>query len=154
MVELNSNDYIQIGILCATLVTIIASTVCSYFAIRSATKENRLMIKETKDIAKQQFQLQFFAEYTRRYQEIFLYMPDEIYAGNAKIDAKTKRYMRLYFDLCSEEYHLWKEKNTWEERIVPDEIWNLWLIGMRITCKHGIYNKSWEAVKKSIMTIS
>ena len=84
MVELNSNDYIQIGILCATLVTIIASTVCSYFAIRSATKENRLMIKETKDIAKQQFQLQFFAEYTRRYQEIFLYMPDEIYAGNAK----------------------------------------------------------------------
>jgi len=49
-----------------------------------------------------------FAEYTRRYQDIFLNMSDDIYDGTAKVDTRTKRYMRLYFDLCSEEYQLWK----------------------------------------------
>lgn len=67
-----------------------------------------------------------FAEYTRRYQDIFMNMPDDIYNGTAKIDTRTKRHMRLYFDLCSEEFHLWQNKE------VPDEEWNLWVEGIQI----------------------
>lgn len=113
------NDIIQIGILAVAVVTIIC-------AQRTANKQNRL---------------QMFAEYTRRYQDIFLNIPDDIYNGTAKIDARTKKYMRLYFDLCSEEYHLWKAK------VVPDNVWDLWLEGMQIACNHQIYKNSWDAIK-------
>ena len=90
---------------------------------------------------KRQNQLQMFAEYTRRYQEIILNMPDDIYSGEARVDERTKRYMSLYFDLCSEEYHLWKEGG------IPDNVWNIWLEGMQIACKQRIYKNSWDAIK-------
>lgn len=112
-------DYIQLGILVAAIVSI-------YITQRRDAKQRKL---------------QMFAEYTRRYQDIFLTMPDDIYSGEATIDARTKKYMRLYFDLCSEEYHLWQEK------VVPDNVWNLWVEGMQIACNHQIYKKSWDAIK-------
>lgn len=112
-------DIIQLGLLIAAIASICIS-------------QNR----DTK-----QRKLQMFAEYTRRYQDIFMNMPDDIYDGTAKVDNRTQRYMRLYFDLCSEEYHLWKEK------VVPDKVWNLWVEGMQIACKHQIYKNSWDAIK-------
>lgn len=112
-------DIIQLGMLLIAVITIICTQ-------RIANKQNRL---------------QMFAEYTRRYQEIFLNMPDDIYNGAATVDARTKKYMRLYFDLCSEEYHLWKDK------AIPDNVWNLWVEGMQIACNHRIYKNSWDAIK-------
>lgn len=113
------NDIIQFGL----LVVAVAAIIC------------------TQITANRQSKLQMFAEYTRRYQDIFMNMPDDIYNGTAKVDTRTKRYMRLYFDLCSEEYHLWREK------VVPDKVWNLWLEGMQIACNHRIYKNSWDAIK-------
>lgn len=59
---------------------------------------------------KKQLQLNFFADYTKRYQEIILNFPENINEKNFQIDNldaeiknKTLRYMRAYFDLCSEE---------------------------------------------------
>lgn len=137
----------EVGTIIGAIITVVASTYCSYMAIKQATVANTKMIDETRRITEHQFQLQIFAEYTRRYQDIFLNMPDEIYAGKTDNETTTKKYMRLYFDLCSEEYHLWKEKSVWGARVVPDDVWHIWLAGMRVTCKHGIYNKSWEKVK-------
>lgn len=102
------SDYIQLGILVVAIASIVVTHIMD---------------------AKQR-KLQMFAEYTRRYQDIFMNMPDDIYNGTAKIDTRTKRYMRLYFDLCSEEFHLWQNKE------VPDEVWNLWVEGMQIACNH------------------
>ena len=59
--------------------------------------------------------LAFFSEYTKRYQDIILNFPENIIDDNFKFDSlskverdKTMRYMRVYFDLCSEEYFLYK----------------------------------------------
>lgn len=112
-------DYTQLGLLIVAIVSI--------------------FVTQQRD-AKQR-KLQIFAEYTRRYQDIFMNMPDDIYNGTAKIDTRTKRFMRLYFDLCSEEYHLWQDGT------VPDNVWQLWLEGMQIACNHQIYKNSWDAIK-------
>lgn len=82
-----------------------------------------------------------YAEYTRRYQDLFLCMPDDVYNGSAKIDSRTIKYMRLYFDLCSEEYHLWKQNG------ISDKTWELWREGMQIATNHDVYRRSWDAIK-------
>lgn len=92
-------------------------------------------------IANRQNKLQMYAEYTRRYQDIFLKMPDDIIDGTAKEDVITKKYMRLYFDLCSEEYHLWKDK------AIDDDVWKLWVEGMQIECTPPLFKQSWDALK-------
>ena len=115
---MNMADYIQLGILVAAIVSICIS--------------QRMDIKQRRTA--------MFAEYNRRYQEIFLNMPDDIYKGDVKVDKRTKKYMRMYFDLCSEEYHLWQEK------IIPDKVWNTWVEGMQIACNHQIYIDSWKAL--------
>ena len=112
-------EIIEFGMLLITAVTVICSQ-------KAANKQNRLLM---------------FAEYTRRYHDIFMNMPDEIFIGSAKVDARTKKYMRLYFDLCSEEFHLWQEK------VIPKEVWELWVEGMQIACNHKIYKDSWDAIK-------
>ena len=65
---------------------------------------------------RKQLQLNFFAEYTKRYQEIILRFPESINQDAFDFDTLQKndrditlRYMRAYFDLCSEEYFLWKK---------------------------------------------
>ena len=47
-------------------------------------------------------------------------------------------YMRLYFDLCSEEYHLWRKG------MIPNQIWEMWKEGMQITTNRPIYKKAWK----------
>lgn len=117
---MNLDSYIQMGMLLVAVITIICSQI-------NERKQSKLMM---------------FAEYTRRYQDIFLSMPDDIYSGNAPVDARTKKYMRLYFDLCSEEYHLWVQG------VIPNKTWDIWKEGMQIAVHHQIYRKSWDAIKR------
>ena len=112
-------NIIQLGI----LIVAVAAIICTQI---NANKQNRL---------------QMYAEYTRRYQEIFLKMPDGIIDGTAKIDVITKKYMRLYFDLCSEEYHLWKDK------AITDKVWKLWIEGMQTECTPPLFKQSWDVLK-------
>ena len=79
-----------------------------------------------------------FSEYTRRYQEILINMPQSIFDGTGEMDAKAKMYMRLYFDLCSEEYHLW------EKGMIPNQVWEMWKEGMQITTNRPVYKTAWE----------
>lgn len=97
--------------------------------------------KKADEIAMKQSRNDFFAEYTRRYQDIILHMPDEVFEGTAKVDGATLKYMQLYYDLCSEEFHLH------ENGLVPDDVWDNWKEGMEITTHIELYKKSWDRLK-------
>ena len=71
---------------------------------------------------------------------------DGSFHGSADVDSRTLKYMSLYFDLCSEEYHLWRTG------VVPQYIWTLWKDGMRITMRKEIYRHSWAALKQNYYT--
>lgn len=97
---------------------------------------------------KKQMGLSFFSEYTKRYQDIVLNFPESINQQDFDFDSLTKeerdktlRYMRAYFDLCSEEYFLWKEgnidKNTWRE----------WESGIRYAFSKTAFRKAWETLR-------
>ncbi len=98
-------------------------------------------IRNDNQVAARQSQNDFFAEYTRRYHDIILAMPDAVFEGTAKAEGATLKYMQLYFDLCSEEYHLH------ENGLVPDDVWNNWKEGMEITTHLELYKKSWDRLK-------
>lgn len=73
------------------------------YTIRSFNKQQKLIV---------------FMDYTKRYQEICLNFPENINEVDFSFDKldkgtreKTLRYMRAYFDLCSEEYHLYLQKH-------------------------------------------
>ena len=117
--RLNASDCITLFILLAAVITI---AITQY----NIVQQNKLMI---------------FSEYTRRYQEIFLTMTDDIYDGTAAVDERTKRHIRLYFDLSSEEYHLWK-KHT-----ISQDIWRMWVEGMRISLRSPVYQTAWDNLK-------
>ena len=128
--EMSLDSWVQIVI--ATLYggTILATLYASMKEIQNANRR-----------AEQQSNRMFFAEYTKRYQEIILAMPDEVFAGAAQVNNTTLKYMRLYFDLCSEEYHLYMEGQ------VPEDVWANWIEGMRITTNLQLYRQCWDRLK-------
>ncbi|MBQ8058511.1 MAG: hypothetical protein IJ199_01665 [Prevotella sp.] len=117
---MNIADFIQLGLLIVAIVSI-------YISQQKDTKQRKL---------------QMFAEYTRRYQDIFLQIPDDMFDNKTgKLNLRIKKYMRLYFDLCSEEYHLWQEGE------IPDKVWNIWVEGMQIACNNKTSRNAWNLLK-------
>jgi hypothetical protein len=99
-------------------------------------------------ILNKQLRLNFFADYTKRYQEIVLNFPDNINDpmfdfNNLPIDIKSKtiRNMRVYFDLCSEEYDLWKTG------YIDDRIWNNWNEGIKFAFSKKAFKDAWTIIK-------
>jgi len=97
---------------------------------------------------KKQLQLTFFSEYTKRYQEITLNLPSNINREDFSFDAlppelkdRTLRYMRAYFDLCSEEYFL-KRKNH-----LDDETWKEWKTGMEFSFSKTAFREAWKTLQ-------
>lgn len=90
---------------------------------------------------RQQNKIMMFSEYTRRYQEILIHMPESLFSDTGKLDEKAIIHMRLYFGLCSEEYYLWKND------MIPGHIWQMWKDGMQITTDREIYKIAWEKLK-------
>ncbi|MEA3342714.1 MAG: hypothetical protein U9Q92_00975 [archaeon] len=98
----------------------------------------------------EQIKLNFFSEYTQRYQEIILNFPEninEISFSYSKLDEKTRnktmRYMRVYFDLCSEEFFLHQKKH------IDDTVWKEWEEGMKISFKKDAFKKAWREIIKN-----
>lgn len=96
---------------------------------------------------KKQLHLNFFSDYTKRYQEIILNLPLGVDGDGFKISDqpedvrdKTLRYMRAYFDLCSEEYFLWRngdlDKKTWKE----------WEAGIMLAFSKPAFKEAWETL--------
>lgn len=66
-------------------------------------------------------------------------IPDDILYGNVKsTDPRMRKYITLYFDLCSEEYHLHNKGH------IPDEIWENWKEGMVLTTNTTPFIVGWR----------
>lgn len=120
---MNISEITAVGMLLVTLAAIFI-TRCD------AHKQNKQMLKQSR--------MSLFAEYTRRYQDIMVRMPASVYSG--RFDAKEPEvvgFMRLYFDLCSEEYWL----N--EEKMLPERTWSIWVEGMQTTMNQEPFKEAW-----------
>jgi len=126
-------DIIQLALL------IVTSLGLTYSVISNA--------HQTKMINRQ-LRLSFYTDYTKRYQEIILNFPENINDMKFSFDTlepevrnKTLRYMRAYFDLCSEEYDLFQkgllEKDTWQN----------WEDGIKFAFTKTAFIQSWEKIK-------
>ncbi len=95
-----------------------------------------------------QLKLNFFAEYTKRYQEIILNLPESINESDFEFSKlseedrnKTLRYMRIYFDLCSEEYDLWMAG------YIEERIWKNWKEGIEYAFSKKAYRDAWNIIE-------
>ena len=76
-------DWIQMGLLVTALITIVVS---SYWSAKT--------INATQKQAKRQYEFQFFAEYTKRYQDLMLKMPADLDTSSVfNIDVKVFRWL-------------------------------------------------------------
>ena len=132
------NDISQISQIIIALGTIFTA----YYAFETS--------KKTTEIFSAQLKLNFFADYTKRYQEISLNFPQKIHDKDfdfeelePEIKEKTLRYMRAYFDLSSEEYFLWKNKN------IDNNVWEEWKSGIECAMSKTAFQKGWECIDTS-----
>ncbi|MCR5298364.1 MAG: hypothetical protein K6D57_03600 [Paludibacteraceae bacterium] len=117
-------DILQLGLLIASFLAVL----CSCWAIW-----------QTKSMAKEQYKFHFFTEYTRRYQDLILQMPDNL--NTTSIHCKdVNTYMRLYFDLCSEEFYLHSKG------VIDDKVWGLWTEGIRTSMNNTKYKTAWKLI--------
>ena len=106
-------------------------------------------LKGSKALKKSEFEFQVFIEYTRRYQEIILNFPENINIEKFKFPKekekkdKILRYMRAYFDLCSEEYFL---KET--DNVLKVKHWKNWKKGMEKAFTKTAFKESWKIINK------
>lgn len=101
-------------------------------------------------ILNKQLKLSFFSEYTKRYQEIILGLPTDINDAefdydNLSIEERNHvlKYMRVYFDLCSEEYYLHRYKS------LDKSVWRNWEEGIIHSMSRRAYKDAWMIINES-----
>ncbi|MES9898529.1 MAG: hypothetical protein ABW148_05845 [Sedimenticola sp.] len=130
----------------ANIATIVAA-IAAIIAIIVTVKSLRTSIEQFNE----QLQLSVFTDYTKRYQEIMLNLPesinkedfdfDKLDEGNEKtIKEKTLRYMRAYFDLCSEEYFLHGQGK------IGDNTWREWKSGIEYAFSKTAFIAGWGII--------
>lgn len=99
--------------------------------------------------AKRQIKLHNFIEFTKRYQEIILNLPERINEPSFAIESlgprkknKTLRYMRTYFDLCFEEFTLRKKG------FIDNGLWEMWKSGMEFAFSKSAFNQAWHVIRQ------
>jgi hypothetical protein len=104
-------------------------------------------IQQQLELQNKQLITQQFAEYTKRYQEIIVNFPENINESNFDFKNlktanynKTMRYMRLYFDLCFEEWLL----N--EQKLVDNLIWDVWEDGIKTAMSKTAFKQAWDLI--------
>lgn len=66
-------------------------------------------------------------------------MPDEMLPQeDVKITPAVRKFLMLYFNLCSEEYYMHSNDE------IPEEVWKNWEDGMRKTTEPEIYKTGWK----------
>ncbi|EHZ2575512.1 hypothetical protein K5N30_004442 [Vibrio parahaemolyticus] len=118
----------------------IISIVALGFQSRATKKQLELQTKQLK--------LQNYMEYTKRYQEIILNFPESVNERDFMLESlpeevrdKTMRYMRVYFDLCFEEFGLHKRN------MIDDETWSVWEGGMKFAFSKPAFIQAWDVIK-------
>jgi hypothetical protein len=93
-------------------------------------------------LMRRQIRLTLYAEYTKRYQEIAYRFPLDIfnseftYKKHKDQEEEILRNMRVYFDLCSEEYFL--------RRKLEKKVWAEWEKGMKVAFECPAFKIAWE----------
>lgn len=92
-----------------------------------------------------QIRLQHFADYTKRYQEIFLHLPEHVHEANFKLVGQANykrimRYLRAYFDLTFEEWYLNRKG------LIDFETWSLWESGIKTALAKTALRQAWEII--------
>ncbi|WP_229773232.1 hypothetical protein [Vibrio parahaemolyticus] len=100
------------------------------------------------ELQTKQLKLQNYMEYTKRYQEIILNFPESVNEKSFVLDSfspeirdKTMRYMRVYFDLCFEEYDLHNKK------MIDEDMWVTWEGGMKFAFSKPAFIQAWDIIK-------
>ena len=100
-------------------------------------------------IQNEQIKHNYFSEYTKRYQEIILHFPENINEKSFSYDKlkekernETMRYMRVYFDLCSEEYFLYKNE------YIDNKVWKEWEEGMAFAFNKQAFKIAWQKISR------
>ncbi|MDL2265644.1 hypothetical protein LJC43_04605 [Parabacteroides sp. OttesenSCG-928-G21] len=106
-------------------------------------------LNQTKTFNKQ-LKLNFFSEYTKRYQDIALNLPENIndddFSYKNMLDEERShvlRYMRVYFDLCSEEFYLYSNN------CLDENVWENWEEGISCTMNKKAYKEAWKIINAS-----
>lgn len=127
---METTAYNAISIIIAIL-SLVGTSVFAIITLRSEAAENRKLHKLT-----------IFSEYTKRYNDIMLHMPEEIFAQETKLTKETHKYARLYFNLCSEEFYLK------EHGLIDAEIWNNWNDGIITRMKSPVMQAEWNSFRE------
>ena len=124
----------------------ISAIALSAIGIIIAISGNKSQLK----IFNRQLKLNFFSEYTRRYQELVLDFPEYINDSNFEYETlgeeekgKIIGHMRAYFNLCSEEFHLYKDN------CLDKNVWGVWEKGITHTMAKKAFIDSWYIVNKN-----
>jgi len=89
----------------------------------------------------------FFQEYTKRYSDIMLKLPFDIHFVEYefkkldKAESEILKYIGAYFDLCSEEYHLFLKKK------INKKVWNEWKTGISNNFSKKSFINAWIVIK-------
>jgi hypothetical protein len=89
--------------------------------------------------------IQYYSDYTKRYQSIILQFPEDINITKFKLKGrkdyeKVMRQMRSYFDLCYEEWFLHKMNK------IDQSVWNVWGGGMLSAFSKNAFKQAWEII--------
>ncbi len=132
--KVSTSDKIHIALLTATIAGLLIAIV------HNGNQHDALL---------QQMKLTSFSAYTQRYENIILRFPEEIHSQNFELDTLPKeeranilKYMRAYFDLCSEEYYLGMND------LIDSYIWEQWKGGIRMNMTKPAFNQAWDIISK------
>jgi len=97
---------------------------------------------------KNQIWVSIYSDYTRRYADIISEFPEEINKDDFEIKGnkdynKIMRQMRLYFDLCYEEYSLF---NNYKK--IDEELWRDWKEGIEAALSKKAFGDAWNIIHK------
>jgi len=136
-INMNLDNWLQLASIITSIV--IATVVLN----RQLGKINKQI-----ELQNQQLIMQHFSDYTKRYQEIMLKLPEEINEddfGLSRLEAEypdkskqIKRSLRTYFDLCFEEWTLNKEK------LIEPKTWEIWRGGMQTAMSRPVFYELWN----------
>ena len=111
-----------------------------------------LTYRELKAISGQNW-ISIYSEYTKRYADIIRGFPENINEPNFSFDSlskkvreKTMRSMRLYFDLCYEEYSLY---NIY--RKIDKKLWTDWKEGIESAVSKKSFQDAWKIIQNDTL---
>jgi hypothetical protein len=113
---------------------------------RKTLRSQLAQIEEQTRISNEQALVGYLSEYTKRYQEIVINLPEEINEptfdmANHPDRKATMRFMRAYIDLCYEEWFLHNGN------YLGEELWGIWSDGIATAMSKTAFRDAWDVIK-------